>query len=225
MVVLDVGAGLGGTAAETLKYLGPAGRIICIEPAAAMRRAGRGQQLDSRVQWRTKLPRSTRVDRVLCGASLWQLLPLGEMLARLRGLLKNEGALCFNIPALYLGQADEPGGGRDPHLFELTRAVKSSRPESTETTRSKDTVAPLSDAADLEKMLSRAGFRSERWSFSIRLTQRAWCDWLKVPVVSEGLLGGVAPRERARCLDAAFARCDPASWRHERWLGWTAWAV
>jgi hypothetical protein len=75
----------------------------------------------------------------------------------------------------------------------------------------------------LERLLEEAGLRAERWSFRIRLTQEAYSDWLKIPVLTNNLLGGIDPDERARAIDAAFTRIDPRSWRWERWSGWTAW--
>jgi hypothetical protein len=58
----------------------------------------------------------------------------------------------------------------------------------------------------------------------VPLTQEAWRDWLKIPVVSEGVLGGIDPLERARRIDEAYASCDAASWRFESWALWTATA-
>jgi hypothetical protein len=48
---------------------------------------------------------------------------------------------------------------------------------------------------------------------------------MKLPVLTDSLMAGVAPDDRARRLDAAFREVDPASWRWERWAGWTAWAA
>jgi hypothetical protein len=61
------------------------------------------------------------------------------------------------------------------------------------------------------------------WQFASRLTQRAYRDWLKIPVLTDRLLGALDPDQRAAAIDAASAEVDPASWRIERWLGWTAW--
>ena len=47
------------------------------------------------------------------------MLPLDRTIERLATLVAPGGALCFNIPAAYLLEADEPGGGRDPRLIHL----------------------------------------------------------------------------------------------------------
>jgi hypothetical protein len=46
---------------------------------------------------------------------------------------------------------------------------------------------------------------------------------MKIPVLTDALLDGIEPDLRARLVDAAYARCDAASWRWEAWIGWTAW--
>jgi ubiquinone/menaquinone biosynthesis C-methylase UbiE len=99
--VLDVGAGTGRTAEAALGVLGPGTRVICVEPSPAMRRAGKARLKDSRVRWQPALPaRRGSFDRILCGAAIWQMTPLAETLARFAALLREGGALCFNIPGL-----------------------------------------------------------------------------------------------------------------------------
>ena len=219
MRVLDVAAGTGRTAEATLPFLGDGGSILCVEPARAMREAGARRLCDARVKWTDSLPDGGEFDRVLCGAAIWQMHPLEHTVARLAALVAPGGALSFDIPAAYLLEADDPGGGSDPWLIQLLALVE----------RSPGTMAidahsamPRS-AGEIDQLLAAAGLRVERWSVSVRLTQAAYRDWLKIPVVSQGLLPGVSPSERARRLDAAYASADRRSWRWERWLGWTAW--
>jgi SAM-dependent methyltransferase len=217
--VLDLGAGTGRTAEAALERLGEAGRILCVEPARAMRAAGEARLSDPRVEWTDALPRSGSFERILLGAAVWQLLPLEATLARLRALVSCGGALVFDVPALYLGEPDEPGGGRDPGLTDLFAELGEERAlEMGET-------VPLPDAEGIDALLETAGFRPERWSFRVRVTQECLRDWLKIPVLTDALLAGLPPLERARKIDAAFERCDTASWRWEAWKGWTAWAV
>jgi SAM-dependent methyltransferase len=211
--VLDVGAGLGATARAALPLLGPEGRVVCVEPARAMRDAG---LRDLRVEWVAELPAAGGFDRVLCGASIWLLGPLAETIPRLALLVAPGGALAFTIPALYLGEADLPGGGADPLLLELPAQLANGRLPSAEA------VDPLPDPDAVDALLSAAGLEPHRWSFEVQLTQAALRDWLRVPVLTEALLPELAPAERAAAVDAAYARVDPASWRRECWLGWTA---
>ncbi len=217
--VLDVAAGTGRTAQAALGFLGRTGRILCMEPAGAMRVRGRARLEDPRVEWTEALPRSGSFQRILSGAALWQLLPLSETFERLRGICAPDGALVFDVPSLYLGEADEPGGGGDPRLMDLMSALGEGR-----RSRAPET-APMPDARGIEALLTAAGFRAERWTFRLRLTQEALRDWLKIPVITDALLGDLAPEERDRLIDAAFTRVDPGSWRWEAWTGWTAWAV
>jgi len=217
--VLDVAAGTGGTAEAALPWLHRQGTILCVEPAVAMRARGVARVRDRRVTWPARLPEPpARFDRILCGAAIWQLVPLGTTLARLAVLLAPGGALCFNVPSLYLGQPDEPGGGRDPHLLELPALLGEGRVAE----------APagerLPDADGLDAMLAEAGLRPRRSAARFRLTQAAYRDWLKIPLMTNFLLPDLDPDARARRIDAAYARADAESWRWEAWTIWTAWA-
>ncbi|HEY5861716.1 MAG TPA: class I SAM-dependent methyltransferase [Casimicrobiaceae bacterium] len=230
--ILDVGAGTGRTTEALLPHIGKAGSVLCAEPAGAMREAGMRRLRDSRIRWTDRLPdaRSAAAaggfDRVVCGAAIWQLLPLDRALAQWAALLAPGGALVFNIPALYLLEPDRPGGGRDPLLQGLPAALarcSASSCDNVQTAGGGHAYALPCSAAEVERMLAAIGLRAERWSFELRLTQAALRDWLKIPPVSEGFFAGRSPEERERRLDAAYAEVDHRSWRRERWLGWTAW--
>ena len=217
--ILDLGAGIGGTAEAALPRIGEAGRIVCVEPSPAMRALGRRRLHDRRVEWRSAWPNArASFDRVLCGAGIWQMLPLGHIFARIAGLLAPGGALVFDVPGLYLGQPDAPGGGGDPLLLELPAILARNAPPPAPAEH-----CPLPDVAGIEHLLVEAGFRPDRWGFALRFSQAAYRDWLKIPLMTNRLLPGLGADERAARIDAAFALVDPRSWRWEAWLGWTAW--
>jgi hypothetical protein len=180
---------------------------------------------DSRVHWTATLPVSHEsFDRILCGAAIWQMHPLPETLRVLANLLHSGGALCFDIPAMYLMEPDEPGGGDDPMLLDLPALIHDGR-----------RISPPADAGDevdavdrlsmssLDTWLNAAGLKAQSWSFRIRMTQQAYADWLRIPALTDRLLGGIAPQERSRRIDAALELVDRSSWKWERWRGWTAW--
>jgi SAM-dependent methyltransferase len=207
--VLDVAAGTGRTAEAALARLGEGAWILCFEPARAMREAGQERLTDGRISWTDELPTCGAFDRVLCGAAIWQL-----DIAPLAALVVPGGALCFTIPALYLGEGEEPGGGDDPLLVGLYARLAGGRAPD----------APAGEPLpDVEALLEEAGLRPERWSFSRRLTQPELRDWLAIPPLTDRLLDGLDPDERLGALDEAYATVDAASWRWERWHGWTAW--
>jgi len=215
--VLDVGAGTGRTTEAALAVLGDDARVLCYEPAHAMRAVGRERLRDVRVTWTDELPAASRFDRVLCGAAVWQLRPLGEGIARLAALVRPGGAFCFTIPALYLGEGDDPGAGSDPRLHELFARVANGRvprapPQD-----------PLPSASEIDALLTAAGLEPERWTLRRRVTQAELRDWLAIPVLTDSLLAELTPDERINALDEAYARVDKASWRWECWYGWTAW--
>jgi SAM-dependent methyltransferase len=216
--VLDVAAGAGGTARAALKRLGPGGNVVCFEPAAAMRALGEKSLPNPRVSWREDWPvEPDAFDRILCGAAIWQLRPLEETFRRCFALLRPGGGLVFDLPSLYLGEPDEPGGGRDRFLTGLPATLAVGR------TNAAEACPPLPDAAGMERILASAGFRAERWGFILPFRQRAYRDWLKIPPTTDGILAGLDARERAQAIDGAFRRVDPDAWRQERWTGWTAW--
>jgi SAM-dependent methyltransferase len=214
--VLDVGAGLGGTAEAALPTLGPTGRIVCVEPAAAMRERGRERVADPRVEWRESVPRGP-FDRILSGAAIWQMLPLPETIADLAAQLRPEGALAFNVPSAYLGRADEPGGGEDPWLTALAEVL------TREVSPADAEPGALPDADAVEAHLRSTGLTIERWEFRVRFTQPMLRDWMKIPPISDRLLASVPIEERSARIDRAYRQVDADSWRWERWTGFTAW--
>jgi len=216
--VLDVAAGIGGTAEAVLARLGSNGRVVCVEPAAAIRERGAARITDPRITWAGDLPDS-RFDRVIIGAAIWQMTPLAESLARFAARLAPGGALVFDCPAAYLGEPDGPGGGADPYLAALGgllavgRTLAAAEPQT------------LPNADGLTAMLRAVGLRVERWEHRRRMTQTEYRDWLKIPPISDRLLADLEPDRRVEQINAAFARVDVASWRWERWLGFRAWSL
>jgi len=218
MSVLDLAAGTGRTAEAALKFLGDDGKVLCVEPHAGMRTEGMRRLADPRAEWSAVLPNSPEsFDRILCGAAIWQLHPLPGTFGVLASLLRSGGALAFNIPALYLMEPGEPGGGSDPLLLSLPPLLFESRESAP--VQSQD---PLSVTC-IETWLNAAGLKAQSWSFRQRLTQAAYADWLKIPVLTDHMLNGLTPKARAQRIDEAFGSVDCSSWKWERWRGWTAW--
>jgi SAM-dependent methyltransferase len=225
--VLDFGAGSGRTASAALPRLGCDGTVVCVEPAAAMRTVGRRRLPDPRVTWRADLPSASQhgetFDRVLAGAVIWQLDSLDDWIRRLTLLLRPGGALVFDVPALYLGEADEPGGGSDPLLLDLMTWLVSENAPRRESSEPPQAFAWHHRREDVGAALCRAGLRYRTWEFRHRLTQVAYARWLTIPVLTEGLFAGVDATERDRCIERALAAVDVRSFKWERWWGWTAW--
>lgn len=206
MRVLDFAAGTGGTAAAALAVLGADGRVDCVEPAQAMRVAGM-QKFDARVRWFADLESAgTGYDRILCGAAIWQVPNVAACIRALAERLAPGGALCFDMPAAYAGEPDPPGRGRDPLLTELTGALARLRAGG-----EPPAVAPVTLASreDLTAVLRACGLVPCSWRFTSRLTQRAHRDWLKIPVLTDRLLGSLDADQRAAAIDSAAACADP----------------
>ncbi len=217
--VLDLAAGTGTTALALLPALGEPLQLDCVEPSRPMREAGR-QRLGDRLglRWIGSLDEAGGpYDRIVCSAAIWQWPDLQRLLHGLAERLAPGGALVFNIPAAYVGEPDGPGGGSDPWLTGLAARLGPAPAAAAAAP------APPPPAAQIDRWLSEAGLVVQRWQQRQRLSQAAWCDWHKVPVITDTRWPGVDAGERARRIDAAAAGLDKASWRPERWLGWTAW--
>jgi SAM-dependent methyltransferase len=226
MRVLDFAAGTGRTTEAALESLGEDGRAVCVEPFEAMRAEGMRRIIDPRVEWIEALPDTREFfDRILCGAAIWQMDPIRETFQSLANLLRPGGALCFNIPALYLQEPDEPGGGSDPWLVALPMLLFSSANCSpVEDLPLPQPFVPLRPRR-IGAWLKAAGFRGRSWSFRERITQDSYADWLKLPVLTERMLGKFTPKERAARIEIALESVDRSSWKWEKWRGWTAWKL
>lgn len=208
--VLDFGAGLGHTAEQVLAA-SPDAQVVCVEPALAMREAGRLRLNDPRVTWVDASPARGVFERVVSGAALWQVDDLPATLAELCARVAAGGRLCFSVPSLYLGIPDRAGGGRDPLLVELFAALSRGRVPS---------AAPLPrlpPESEIVRRLSDLGFRTEIERLEYRLTQRELRDWVRIPVLTDALLPELDAAARDVLIDAAFAASDPASHRYEGW--------
>lgn len=215
--VVDFAAGTGRTAELALAA---GARVVCWEPAEAMRAAGARRA--PQAEWRDSPPERT-FERVLCGAAAWQWQPFASFAALAASRLRPGGALAFNMPSLYAGAPDEPGGGADPLLLELpgrlARGAEARIPRS-EVAASE---APARSKASIEDDLAAAGFDTESWSFRLRITQECLCDWYAIPVLTDALLGELTLEERDARLEQARGAVDLRSWKWEGWMGWTAW--
>ena len=107
-------------------------RVLSVEPAARMRRAGEQRLSDPRLRWAVELPAAGAFDRIVSGAGIWQVDDFRGAIGRLSELLADGGRLCFTIPSLYLGVPDREGGGRDPLLVELFAELARGRAPVTE---------------------------------------------------------------------------------------------
>ena len=100
----------------------------------------------------------------------------------LASLLCPGGAFCFNIPALYLLEPDERGGGSDPFLLSLQEMLLTSpdalplkqaadRPLASTHVLAPHTPEPLSQSS-INIWLQASGLRACQWSFRMRISGR-----------------------------------------------------
>jgi hypothetical protein len=118
---------------------------------------------------------------------------------------------------MYLGEADPPGGGRDPWLLELAALLADSSSLS-----SRAASGRIVGAQDIDRMLHAAGMEPHRWRFRLRLSYACYRDWLKIPVMTNRMMPKLTATQRARRIDEVYCQVDAASWR---WECWTVWAA
>lgn len=210
--VLDIAAGIGCTALACLEQLGDEDVVTAVEASDAMRQEGEHRTRGRPIAWRAAPPRGQRYDRVICGAAIWALGPVSEVIGRLSEHVEPEGALAVSLPAAYLGEADAPGGGRDPLLTALPEALAGldlgtppARP-----------LPPLREES-LAQAFQDHGFSMSRTDITHRLTQQAYLDWMALPPVNNTLLGKVPPEARPGILAQYAEGLDMSSWRWETW--------
>lgn len=210
--VLDVAAGIGCTALACLERLGDEDMVTAVEASDAMRQEGERRTRGYPINWRAAPPKGQVFDRVLCGAAIWALGPVSEVIGRLSEYVGPEGTLAVSLPAAYLGEADAPGGGSDPLLTTLPEALAGldlgtppARP-----------LPPLNEES-LAQAFHDQGFSMSRSGIRQRLTQQAYLDWLALPPVNDTLLGKVPPEARPEILAQCADDLDMSSWRWETW--------
>jgi SAM-dependent methyltransferase len=216
--VLDVAAGIGCTAIACIEKLGPEDRVTAVERAGSMRAAGTSRTGGLPVDWLEALPAGRMFDRVICGAAIWALGPVEEVIACLATHVAQGGVLAVSLPAAYLGEADDPGGGIDPWLTGLPDALARLDLGSAAPAAPGGTSEQLNDAL-MRRSFASCGLTVTRKSFRQMLTQATYCDWMSLPPVNDRLLGQLPPADRPAVVARVAASLDAASWR------WEAWAV
>lgn len=210
--VLDIAAGIGCTALACLEQLGDGDVVTAVEVSDAMRKEGSARTRDRPITWHTAPPKGQQYDRVICGAAIWTLGPVSEVIGWMAQHVAPAGVLAVSLPAAYIGEVDAPGGGSDPRLIALTEALAGldlGNPPETALT-------PLTEAS-LTQAFCDHGFFLSRSSIRLRLTQDAYRDWLALPPVNETLLGQVPPEDRPALLARCSDGLDMSSWRWETW--------
>lgn len=210
--VLDVAAGVGCTALACLEQLEETDVVVAVEAADAMRQAGERRTQGRRIAWRSAPPEGQQFDRVICGAAIWVLGPVSEVIGGMADLVAPGGTLAVSLPAAYLGDADEPGGGADPRLTGLAEALAEldlSNPPGA-------ALPPLSGTS-LAQAFRDNGFSVARSETRFRLTQQAYLDWMTLPPVNDTLLGQIPPEDRPALLARLAEDLDMSSWRWETW--------
>lgn len=228
--VCDLGSGTGVSAAAVLSALGPAGRVVGLDPAERMVAAAQARVADGRARFcageaadAAALPEAP-FDAAITNSVIWLCEPIQATLVALGRALRPGGRLGVSIPAELLGQVEHllsPEALRVSAALAPLRQVASLVPASA--TPAPSTPPGLGSLEAFTSLLAEAGFSSVAVRVFSRISpaeeQRAW---LGQPVVLTGLVGSAEPAVLARARERLRSAVPDGLAVEQRWLLITA---
>jgi ubiquinone/menaquinone biosynthesis C-methylase UbiE len=231
-IVLDLACGTGVTTAEILAVLGPAGRVIGVDQAAAMLAVAASSVADSRASWIHASAESVAhhvsepVDVVICNSAIWQT-DFAATAQAVRTVLKVGGRFAFNVPVGFLHDGDsQPASDRYPALLSEMREIAQRDygwvPE---------TVAEGKPWQRLSRdwycrSLTAAGFDVEQVSeVSHQNSAESQRAWLSIPIFTRDRLGGLSYEDRMRVLAKAYDHLGPGRPESAQWMVFVGRAI
>ena len=221
-VAVDLCGGTGVTAAILLDTMASQSRVISVDSAEAMQRAGRRTLSDPRVTWVTAKAEAIAdhidepVDAVVCNSAIWKTDTLATF-AAVKRILRRGGRLVFNVGGGFAG-LDGPGDclrRAKPSLNDLINAIAvldyGYVPR-------REASAPILTPAILSEQLTEAGFAaisSDVFAYQGTLEEKR--AWLSIPLFARPP-GHLTHRQRMEILDKAFARTDKSQTSVTEWL-------
>jgi SAM-dependent methyltransferase len=221
-VAVDLCGGTGVTAAILLDTMTSHARVISVDSAEAMQRAGRRTLTDPRVTWVTAKAEAVAdhidepADAVVCNSAIWKT-DTPATFASVKRILRPGGRFVFNVGGGFAGLAGPGDGPRraKPSLNDLINAIAvldyGYAPQ-------KQASAPILTCAVLSEQLTEAGFTaitSEVLAYQGTLEEKR--AWLSIPLFARPP-GQLAHRQRMDILDKAFARMDKPQTIITEWL-------
>ncbi|MGW1363005.1 class I SAM-dependent methyltransferase [Streptomyces chartreusis] len=224
-LVVDLCGGVGATARAILD-LGPArARVISMDSAAAMQRAGRRTLTDTRLAWILSPAEQLAdhvpvggVDAVVCNSAIWKT-DTATVLAAVARVLRPGGRFVFNIGGGFAGvrHPDEQTVRTGPSLNALIRQV-AARDYGYAPSPSAADGAPKLSLQKVRALLASAGLAVVDAEVTAQHgTMAEKKAWLSIPVFA-GPEGDFTHAERMRILDAAYALTTPQTPTVTSWL-------
>ena len=219
---VDLCGGTGVTAAIALDAMASQARVISVDSAEAMQRAGRRTLTDPRVTWITAKAEAVAdhidepVDAVICNSAIWKT-DTPATFAAVKRILRPGGRLVFNVGGGFAGLADPSGSPHraKPSLNDLINAIAvldyGYAPQ-------KQASVPILTSAILSKQLAEAGFTaitSEVLAYQGTLKEKR--AWLSIPLFARPP-GQLTHRQRMEIMDKAFAKVDKPQTIITQWL-------
>ena len=221
-VIVDLCGGTGVTAAIALDTMTSQARVISVDSAEAMQRAGRRTLTDPRVTWVTAKAEAVAdhidepVDAVICNSAIWKT-DTPATFAAVKRILRPGGRFVFNVGGGFVGLADPSGSPHraKPSLNDLINAIAvldyGYAPQ-------KQASVPILTSAILSKQLTEAGFTaitSEVLAYQGTLKEKR--AWLSIPLFARPP-GQLTHRQRMEIMDKAFAKVDKPQTTITQWL-------
>ncbi|MEU6346876.1 class I SAM-dependent methyltransferase [Streptomyces sp. NPDC046977] len=224
-LVVDLCGGAGATARAILDLVPDRARVVSVDNAAAMQRAGRRTLTDARLTWVTApaehlaehVPASG-VDAVVCNSAIWKT-DTAAVFAAVSRVLRPGGRFAFNIGGGFAGvrHPDEEAVRTGPSLNALIRhaAARIYGRISLSTAGESPFKLPLETVTEQLAATGLAVVDTEVIAQHSTMAEKK--AWLSIPVFALPE-GDLTHAQRMRILDAAYARTTPDSPTVTSWL-------
>ncbi|MCX4826383.1 class I SAM-dependent methyltransferase [Streptomyces sp. NBC_01142] len=223
-LVLDLCGGAGTTAAAILELAPLQARVISLDNAAAMQRAGKRTMTDPRLTWITAPAEDlaahvpSPADAVVCNSAIWKT-DVPAVFAAVHQVLRSGGRFVFNIGGGFAGVSHPDETGRTgPSLNTLIRQIAARDYGYTPPRPGADTPPKLPLEA-VTKHLSAAGMTVlETEIVAQHSTMAEKKAWLTIPVFARPDGGDFTHEQRMDILNKAYALTTPDTATTTSWL-------
>ncbi|MEW1699091.1 class I SAM-dependent methyltransferase [Streptomyces sp. NPDC093249] len=224
--VVDLCGGAGATARALLDLLPPQTRVVSVDSAAAMQRAGRRTLSDPRLSWITApaerlaahIP-SAGADAVVCNSAIWKT-DVPAVFNAVARVLRPGGRFAFNIGGGFAGirHPDELAVRTTPTLSSLIREI-ALRDHGHAPPRKITRTLPKLPLETVARHLASAGLSLVETEVTAQHgTMAEKKAWLSIPLFARPADGGFTHAQQAEILDAAYALTTPDSPTVTSWL-------
>ncbi|RMG43841.1 MAG: class I SAM-dependent methyltransferase [Acidobacteria bacterium] len=213
--LLDLACGTGVSAEPALRCLGPGGRVVGADAAAAMLAVARRRHLVPNAAWVRAVPASLPFrdgcfDAAMSSAAFWHFPSPGSAFAELYRVCRPGARLALNVPAAQLADLED----LPPAPFQLALAREGERLFG----RSPAPAGPVRTRSGLAELAGEAGWTLvEERTADLAVPQEELRALVEVPAIGARLYPEADAAARRRWIEAAARRIDLLEPATVRW--------